>query len=123
MRRAFTLLEVLVVVAIIVVLASVASIAVFRELENSKSRKAEQDMMTLDKMAKAFMLKSEGQVTPETFNIHEPEFIRSLEGGPNSLMDPWGHEYQVEPGIGGNGEPRVVFFTINKDQQRIQWPR
>src|SRR5438046_7749458 len=48
-RAAFTLLEVLVVVAILVILAGVASISVFRYMEDAKIGRAKTDMQSIAK--------------------------------------------------------------------------
>src|SRR3954453_22212587 len=56
-RAAFTLLEVLIVVAIIVVLAGVSSIYVFRYLEDAKEGRAKADVKTLEKAATSYELK------------------------------------------------------------------
>ena len=47
-RAAFTLLEVLIVVAILVILASAASISLFRYLEDAKVGRAKTDMRVIE---------------------------------------------------------------------------
>lgn len=89
-RSAFTLLEVLVVVAILVVLASVASIYVFRYLEDSKKDKAKLDIMALDKAVKTYQIRNDN-VPPEDLS----QVLQFIENADQSkLIDPWGKPYQ-----------------------------
>jgi general secretion pathway protein G len=89
-RAAFTLLEVLVVVAILVILAGVASISVFKYLEKAKIGRAKADMETLVKAYKTFY----------TQNLRWPEnpteVTSLLEQGNEALRDPWGNAYQIQ---------------------------
>ena len=97
-RAAFTLLEVLVVVAILVVLASVASIYVFRYLEDSKKDKAKMDIMALDKAVKTYQIKNDNYL-PESLQ----QVIQFIENQDQSkLIDPWGkpYQYQADNSIG-----------------------
>src|SRR4051812_44639147 len=101
-RSAFTLLEVLVVVAILVVLASVASIAVFRYLEEAKNDKATLDMQAMEKAYKSLVLKSGGEVNQSNFQIDM--LIPYFDSGANALKDPWGNMYQYRFGQSEGGE-------------------
>jgi general secretion pathway protein G len=89
-RAAFTLLEVLVVVAILVILAGVASISVFKYLEKAKVGRAKADMETIVKAYKTFY----------TQHLRWPEspleVTSLLEQGQEALRDPWGNAYQVQ---------------------------
>src|SRR5436190_12142043 len=53
-RSAFTLLEILIVVAILVVLAGVSSVYVFRYLDDAKINRCRADVQTLAKAAQAY---------------------------------------------------------------------
>jgi general secretion pathway protein G len=120
-RAAFTLLEVLVVVAIIVVLASVASIAVFGELERAKDRKADQDMMALEKAYKLVVLANAGEVNSSNFQLGM--LADRLEQGSASFNDPFGGQYQFTFQQGESGDERIQFFTFNKKGEKLVWPR
>src|SRR5262245_38278597 len=95
-REAFTLMEVLVVVAILVVLAGIG-VMVFRYLEDSKEKIAYVGVTNIEKAVEAFKL-----------NYHEyPDNLAILaeatDGKPayleeKALYDPWNRPYQYEPG-------------------------
>ena len=117
-RTAFTLLEVLVVVAILVILASVASIYVFKYLEESKHDKALMDMQALNTAYQGYVLKN-GGLPPESIQQLAPYMTQ----GTNALIDPWGNPYQIRPMIGAEQEERVQFFTQAPDGRELAWPR
>jgi general secretion pathway protein G len=120
-RNAFTLLEVLVVVAILVVLASVASIAVFRYLEESREDKATLDMQAMEKAYKALVLKTDQEVNASTFQLQmlTPYFDQ----GTNALVDPWGQPYNFRFGASEGGDERIQFFTTTPKGKELVWPR
>ena len=115
-REAFTLLEVLVVVAIIVILATVSSIYIFRYLEDAKVDTARQNMQNLEKACKTYILKSGGHAPPTLGELLQPSdggrpFI---DGGQSALIDPWGKPFQYNGGnVNGAGDPDPVVFTTN----------
>jgi general secretion pathway protein G len=111
-RSAFTLLEVLVVVAILVVLAGVASIYVFKYLEDSKADKARLDTVTIQKAVTTFILKNDD--VPQNIN----DVAQYLDGGAAMLLDPWGKQYQIEY-VEVNGQQTPVVWTTDKDGNKI----
>src|SRR2546423_5446978 len=64
-RSAFTLLEVLVVVAIILVLASVATVAVLNIQKDNKSDMARLNAISLEKAVKMYMVKHPDSGQPQ----------------------------------------------------------
>lgn len=116
-RSAFTLLEVLVVVAILVVLAGVSSMYVFKYLEDAKKDKAVLDMKTLESVFKNYSVKNGGQ-GPSAIT----DLVPYLEQGQNGLVNPWGRPYQYRVIQAEVGE-RVQFYTIADDGQELVWPR
>jgi general secretion pathway protein G len=91
-RAAFTLLEVLIVVAILVILASAASVSLFRYLEDAKVGKAKAEMNTILGAVKKYATEHEG-------NYPEPNSLTAtigpmIEGNPG-LLDPWMTPYQL----------------------------
>src|SRR5262245_4487521 len=108
-RRAFTLMEVLVVVAIIFILASVSTIVVFRYLDESKDRIAKAGVRTLDTAIKAH----------KTTHGDYPQSLEELvlptpDGKPaaleeTALLDPWGRPYiyDVSQRNPRTGVPRI----------------
>lgn len=119
-RAAFTLIEVLVVVAIIVILAGVGTLATIRYLDDAKQDNAIMTMQSLEQAAKSLEVKKGGSPIEDI-----SELIPYLEKGATQLQDPWGGQYQFEYVDGASqGTFRIVFFTTNqKTGERVQWPR
>lgn len=91
-RSAFTLMEVLVVVAIIFILASVSTIVVFRYLDESREKIARAGVKTIETAVKAHKV-THGDY-PESLDI----LIQPLDGKPaaleeSALIDPWQRPY------------------------------
>jgi general secretion pathway protein G len=111
-RTAFTLLEVLVVVAIIVMLAGVGGYYLMARYEEAKVQRARIDVNTLSDAV-------------ETYRLNNGDFPASIDmlaqmqpnGGmplipPDKVMDPWGQMYQIDPtGANNNGLKADVFTT------------
>jgi general secretion pathway protein G len=109
-RNAFTLLEVLVVVAIIVALAGVATIYVFRYLEDSEKDAARATCRTLAKAVDTYRLKNDGEL-PGDWEAVRPYLN---ETGGNLFATSWGQPYTFSlENI--NGKPTVVVSTTAKD--------
>lgn len=107
-RSAFTLLEVLVVVAIILVLASVATVAVLQIQKENKGDMARLNAITLEKAVKMYMVKHPDAGVPQNLQ----DVLRYVENADQSkLIDPWGQPYQI--GTNEAGNPYV--FTTNQD--------
>jgi general secretion pathway protein G len=121
-RDAFTLLEVLVVVAIIVILATVSSIYVFRYLDDAKQDTARQNMAALEKACKAYILKSGGNAPPSLTELIQPSdggrpFI---DGGQSALMDPWNQPYQYNgANVNASGDPDPIVSTKNPGNGQV----
>jgi general secretion pathway protein G len=123
-RSAFTLLEVLVVVAILVILASVGTISVIRYLDSAKADTATLQMQTLQKQCMAYYTQSGGQ-WPQSLNdlVNNPSGSM-LEGGMQALIDPWGQPYQYtirQNPVSGQEEPFIS--TVTPKGMPISWPR
>jgi general secretion pathway protein G len=96
-RTAFTLMEVLVVVAILVVLAGIG-VVVFRYLDDSKERIAKVQIKTLQSVIESFKITdASGDFPPNLEVLTQP-----LDGKPalldaEKLTDPWQRPYQYDP--------------------------
>jgi general secretion pathway protein G len=112
-RSAFTLLEVLVVVAILVILASVAGVFVFGYLEDAKVDTARQQIQQLENAAKSYAAKHGGDLPPslEYLVLPTDQGQPLLDGGEAALMDPWGGRYIYEQAQDANGYPDAVVYT------------
>src|SRR4051812_7109598 len=101
-RVAFTLLEVLIVVAIIVILASVSGVYVFRAYEDAKINVARTNSINLAKACETFMVKYDRY--PESLN----ELVQPPSGAqpfvePSLLTDPWNKPFQYDASGAHNG--------------------
>jgi general secretion pathway protein G len=118
-RSAFTLMEVLVVVAILVVLAGVGVPLYLRYLEDSKKDIAKTTASQLGQACVTFHVKY--QRLPESLQ----ELVQPPDGGkpyvePKMLQDPWGKPFQYQPegpNNGALGKPDV--FTVAPDGTQI----
>jgi general secretion pathway protein G len=122
-RAAFTLLEVLIVVAILVILASAASIALFRYLEDAKVGRAKNDMRVIEQAVKTYYLQN-GE-WPQQLTLIAPH----LEAGQQSLLDPWHNPYTYDlvtyqDETDGSQKQRPIIYCQPPDpaKPRIQWP-
>ena len=107
-RGAFTLLEILVVVAIILVLASVATVSVMQVLKENKGDAARMNAVNLEKSVKTYMIKNSDAAPPQSLH----EVLKYVDGNdPAKLIDPWGQEYKI--GYNDQGAPYV--YTTNQD--------
>jgi general secretion pathway protein G len=92
-RAAFTLVEVLVVVAIVVILASIGTLATFKFLEDAKVDAARAKAEQLQVYAKTWQTRNDGQyITNDTL----PLLAQYAEDGEKALLDPWGLPYYAE---------------------------
>lgn len=124
-RKAFTLLEVLVVVAILVVLASVAGIYVFRYLEDAKVDATQMKMRALEQACKSYALKNGGSFPENLQLLIAPPDGGSpfMEGGNQALLDSWGNQINYQVTTFSTGETSPQFSTVSPKGQSIVWPQ
>jgi general secretion pathway protein G len=120
-RAAFTLLEVLIVVAILVILASSASIALFKYLEDAKVGRAKNDMRVIEQAYKKHY--TEKLSWPS--NIQE--VASQLEQGQQGLLDPWGNMYnaqvvEVQMPDGTSSQRPLITCQPPGGKPQITWP-
>jgi general secretion pathway protein G len=109
-RSAFTLMEMLVVVAILVVLAGAGGVIYMRQLDDAKKDTAKAQCHLLAQTAEAYYTKY-GDWPGSLASLTQP----TADGGkpylePSALVDPWGREYQYQvPGQhhASTGKPDV----------------
>jgi general secretion pathway protein G len=98
-RAAFTLLEILVVVAIVVILAGVGVVATTSYLENAKKSKAVLGCKGISQAAEAYYLNpSSNNTYPQSLqDMVQPPFGGPLlKNGQQDTIDPWGRPYNYE---------------------------
>ena len=107
-NKAFTLIELIIVIVIIAVLVAIAMPDFVSTLGNSKISSAESNIKTIGDATMQYT--SEMGHTPEAASIDELKDVltqkeednRGFEKGPwlkknMSLQDPWGNDYEYEP--------------------------
>ena len=121
-REAFTLLEVLVVVAIIVILAGVAGVSMFQFIENAKADTARTQMSIFEENIQNYMTSHEGQPPNDlTVLVAPTEGKPLIQGGMAALTDPWGKQYLYDAShTDAYGSPDPVVSTTNpQDNNRV----
>ena len=107
-RSAFTLLEVLVVVAIILVLASVSTVAVLQIREDNKSDIAKITATSLANSVKIYVNKK-GERPGSLEDV-----LQFVDGNdPSKLIDPWNQPYQIGEQDNGTGVINYFVFTVH----------
>jgi general secretion pathway protein G len=119
-RSAFTLLEVLIVVAIIVILASIGGMYAFRAYEDAQINEAKIKATSISKAAEGFKLNNGNY--PTDLN----ELVHPSSGRPylaqDELLDPWGKPYAFDPaGTHNNGLRADVSTTTPTGQVVGNW--
>ena len=106
-RRAFSLIEIMIVVVIIGLLAGIVTYATKEYLDRAKRQRARADIAVLAGAVDSFYLdKGRYPDNQEGLKVLVPGFIKSL---PN---DPWGRPYQyLNPGLKSD----VDVFTYGAD--------
>jgi general secretion pathway protein G len=106
-RIAFTLMEMLVVVAIIVMLAGVGAYSYMRYLESSRESLAKLQITHLQEAVQAYNV--DNGSPPESLQV-----LTVSEAGKHAyieqkdMLDPWGKPYNYEPGnLSPTGHPRL----------------
>jgi general secretion pathway protein G len=96
---AFTLMEIIVVVAIILILAGAGALVLPRFLSDANVSKAKLDVKTIEQAVSAYQIKNGGQFPQSVQSLAE----RQQDGGPayikdNLILDPWGNPYILDVG-------------------------
>jgi general secretion pathway protein G len=123
-RAAFTLMEMLVVVAIIVALAGLGGYYFLGALEDAKVDTAKTNLKTLTTACEAYSIK---RGFPDSL---EQLLVRDENGGPyvkgpEFLLDPWQNHFTYnKAGTRNNGLSPDISFTHPKTGEVIgNWPR
>lgn len=119
-RAAFTLVEVLIVVAIVVVMAGVGGITYMKYLEDSRKDRAKLDVGNLSTAVEAFQIKH-GSPPDSLATLTQPDQdgSRPAISNPDVLRDPWGNVYQYDPSGGRNNGAKPDIWTQAPDGQVI----
>lgn len=121
-KRAFTLVELLVVILIIAILAAMIVPRIVGRTSQAKQAKALSDIRTLESMLDAYRLDVGEYPTTDDGLYALEEAPAGLEGwnGPYTRRgipsDPWGNEYYYES-PGDNGDDSFLLYTLGSDGQ------
>jgi general secretion pathway protein G len=124
-RSAFTLVEVLVVMAIIVILAGTAVVGTMKFLENAKENNDESRMRNIITACKAVNLKSGGDYWPQDVMelVTPTDGGRSyLDGGQADTINPWGSPYQLSLQETPAG-PKMFVISTRPNGATIMYPK
>jgi type II secretion system protein G len=118
-RSAFTLMEMLVVVAILVVLAGAAVPIYMNYLESARIDRVKIDCKTLEQAVEAYNVKY-GDYPPSLETLTQPDQTTGkavLEH--DAIYDPWRQPYQYNPGDvhALTGRPYIYSLKLGKQQK------
>lgn len=117
-RAAFTLLEVLIVVAIIVVLVGLTSVYVMRYLDDAKKDAARIKATHLATVLSAYHT-SKGDYPASLDGLLQPGDGGKPYLGPEEIVDPWGKTFQFDVNGPHNNGLRPDVWTQSPDGQTI----
>ena len=123
-RAAFTLMEMLVVVAILVVLAGVGGYEYMKHLDETKISAAKLQSKNIAQAAEAYSVKN-GSFPQSLAVLCE----RDADGtrpylDQSAIIDPWGHQYNYDmSGPNNQGAKPDVWATSPQGQQIGNWMR
>ena len=121
-RTAFTLMEMLVVVAIIVALAGIGGYYYLQRVDEAKKQVAAQQTKVLTQAVQTYKI-DHGDYPASL----EALLVRSDEGkGPwldsaDALIDPWGRPYQYDPAGSNNGGLKPDIWSEGPEGQIGNW--
>jgi general secretion pathway protein G len=95
-RVAFTLMEVLVVVAILVILAGVGGVMYMRYLDDARVSKAKIDIKTIADVVETFKLKN-NEYPNSLVILTQPQDDGPAYLEAAAIVDPWNQQYVIEP--------------------------
>jgi general secretion pathway protein G len=123
-RSAFTLMEVLVVVAILVILAGVAIIAVPKYIDDARKSKAHLTASSLSQACEAYHINPanpDGSYPGSVQDLLHPPFGGSsyLKNGEQDLLDPWNRPFTLEQRTKSDNTVYILVWTTAPDGTKI----
>ena len=123
-RAAFTLMEMLVVVAIIVILAGVGVVLVLPRLQESKEKVAYTRIKGLETAVGGYEVDNGRPATLEELLTGGPTGTGKRWIDPEALRDPWGNPFQYDPTGQKNGGVRPDIWCQTPEGKIIgNWPQ
>jgi general secretion pathway protein G len=120
-RQAFTLLEVLIVVAIIVILVGLGGTYAFRSFEDAKKNAARITASDLGAAAQRYQLQYGSLPDQLAVLAQPPEGTPFIEA--RILNDPWGNAFRYDPSGPRNGGLKPDIWAVAPDGTECgNWP-
>jgi general secretion pathway protein G len=115
-RSAFTLMEMMVVVAIIVVLVGASVPMYLNYAENARVSRTKMDSASLQQAVQAYSLTHDGQFPDSLERLAQPDEVTGKATFTHDkLLDPWGQPYVYNSGdVDSTGVPYVYSQRVGK---------
>src|SRR5947208_3268281 len=124
-RAAFTLMEMLIVVAIIVALAGIGGFFIMGQLSSAQKDTAQVQVKALTQVCDAY--KTKHNKNPDSLQalLQKDEFGIKWMDDPAKLIDPWGRQYQYDAsGPQNQGDHADIWCDPTDGTPRIgNWPK
>jgi general secretion pathway protein G len=118
-RAAFTLMEMLVVVAIIVMLAGLSTWGYMRYLETAKASKAKMDCSHISQAVESYNIET-GSYPNTLQELTQPQGTKPAYLSEKDLLDPWNRPYSYDPNAkNALGKPKI--FTTSSGVEINNW--
>lgn len=124
LRAAFTLVEVLVVMAIIVIIAGTGTIAALNFLAESRVKEAKIKASNIAKACESYKA-THDSMWPTSLNelISPTDGSKPLlQGGDTAIIDPWGKNFNMQIVTDNFNVERAVISTTTDDGREVKWP-
>jgi len=120
LRRAFTLMEILIVVAIIVILAGLGGFYLLPQLNKSKEGAAKAKAMTLDTAIQTYVKNnSRAPASVADLTVQDPENDNKPYVADDAILDPWGQQYVIDPAGPRNKGAKPDVYTTSPEGKII----
>ena len=124
LRAAFTLVEVLVVMAIIVIIAGTGTIAALNYLDEARVKEAKIKATNISKACESYKANHDGTWPTALTELVSPTDGSKplLQGGDTAITDPWGKTYNMQIVNDNFNVERAVISTTTDDGREVKWP-
>jgi general secretion pathway protein G len=114
-REAFTLMELMIVVALLVVLAGTGGFYYMRTLESGKKKAAQTQVNTIADQVQMYYLDHNSTFPPSLQALSQADQTGTPQMAAKDLMDPWQKPYQYDPNGSHNGGSKPDVWTTAPD--------